>query len=125
MGVQFFVGLPLLPEENNDFSLHILVAIAAYAALLMPDRIKKSFKGLQDFFPFFWLYSYLDSGIDHGFISLRGIILQALASFFMPAPPVMVATSVMFTTPVMFISAASALFFPADETSAKCYEQHC
>jgi len=44
MGVQVIIGLPLLPEEYNVFSLNILVAIAAYAALLAPNRAEYCFK---------------------------------------------------------------------------------
>jgi hypothetical protein len=68
MAVQLRTGLPLLLEENDVFSLNIHVAIAAYAALLAPNRDKYCFKGLKDLFPFFGLHRYLDSGIDHGFL---------------------------------------------------------
>jgi hypothetical protein len=64
MVFQVLSGLPRLFEEQDVRILHIHIAIAAYAAVLAPDRAKHRFYGLKDFLPFFNRHCHLKRSFD-------------------------------------------------------------
>lgn len=51
--------------SSFNFSFHIHIAIAAYAALLTPNLGEYCLEGLKDLFPFIRGNRYLDSDVDY------------------------------------------------------------
>jgi hypothetical protein len=67
MGVQVRTRSPLRLKEKSVFGLNIHVAIAAYAALFTPNRVKNLHDSLEDFFPFFIRHCQFYGGVNHVF----------------------------------------------------------
>jgi hypothetical protein len=68
MGVQVITGLPLFLEVHTVFSLHIHIAIAAYATLLAPNLGEYCLEGLKDLFLFVRGHRYLEATSIIGFL---------------------------------------------------------